>query len=176
MAKVLVSDYDKTFYLNDEDIEKNKRSVKKFREAGNIFVIATGRSYLDLKSQIDKYNLEYDFIIINHGSTIIGKNSGILYNFTINNDIIPELKSDLKIEEYNMEYLNCRPEKPRDNVYFCCNGFEGRLDFDVENLTKIAVVYKGDVDVNPINENINRKYKDINCYHVSKKSLELISK
>ena len=47
MKKILVSDYDQTFYLNDEDIEKNKTSVKKFRDKGNIFIFATGRSYMD---------------------------------------------------------------------------------------------------------------------------------
>lgn len=30
MKKLLVSDYDNTFYINDEDIEKNKNQVKKF--------------------------------------------------------------------------------------------------------------------------------------------------
>lgn len=176
MVKVLVSDYDKTLYLNDSDIEKNKESIKRFRKDGNIFVIATGRSYLDLKVMIDRYDLEYDFIIINHGATIIGKNGEILYNFTIDNKIIPEIKKDLKIEEYNITYLDCRLLKPKDNVYFCCSDLESRLDFNAFNLTKIAVVYKDDVDINQINENINRKYKDINCYHISKKSLELISK
>lgn len=28
MRKILVSDYDQTFYLNDEDIEKNKKVLK----------------------------------------------------------------------------------------------------------------------------------------------------
>ena len=36
--KILVSDYDQTFYLNDEDIEKNKNAVNNFREKGNISV------------------------------------------------------------------------------------------------------------------------------------------
>ena len=55
--KMLVSDYDETFYLNDEDIEKNKQAVGKLRKAGNIFVIATGRSYLDFFNKLEsKYN------------------------------------------------------------------------------------------------------------------------
>ena len=47
MKKLLVSDYDQTFYINDEDIEKNKIAVNEFRNQGNIFAIATGRSYYD---------------------------------------------------------------------------------------------------------------------------------
>ena len=42
--KMLVSDYDQTFYLNDKDIIENINAVREFREKGNIFVIATGRS------------------------------------------------------------------------------------------------------------------------------------
>ena len=34
--KILVSDYDRTFYVNDEDIEKNKIAVNKFRKKGNV--------------------------------------------------------------------------------------------------------------------------------------------
>ena len=52
MKKILVSDYDKTFYLNDEDIEKNKIAVEKFRKERNVFVIATGRSYYDIQKKI----------------------------------------------------------------------------------------------------------------------------
>ncbi len=39
MRKILVSDYDQTFYLNDEDIEKNKKSVENFQKARKYFYI-----------------------------------------------------------------------------------------------------------------------------------------
>ena len=76
--KIFVSDYDQTFYLNDEDIEKNKIAINEFRKKGNIFVIATGRSYFDFQNKVDEYNLNYDYVIINHGATILDKNNNIL--------------------------------------------------------------------------------------------------
>ena len=51
--KILVSDYDQTFYLNNEDIEINKEAVDRFRKEGNIFVIATGRSYFDFHNKVN---------------------------------------------------------------------------------------------------------------------------
>ena len=48
MKKLLVSDYDQTFYINDEDIEKNKIAVNEFRKKGNIFVIAKAEVMLIL--------------------------------------------------------------------------------------------------------------------------------
>ena len=74
MKKVLISDYDQTFYLNDEDIEKNKIYVEKFRKEGNIFVLATGRSYYDMQRKIEQYNIKYDYLIINHGASILDEN------------------------------------------------------------------------------------------------------
>lgn len=70
MRKILASDYDNTFYVNDEDIELNKKAVKKFRDAGNLFIIATGRSYMDLQKKVNTYNLVYDYAIIDHGAGI----------------------------------------------------------------------------------------------------------
>lgn len=176
MNKILVSDYDNTFYLNDEDLEKNKKAVNVFRKKGNIFVIATGRSYLDIKSKIDKYDLDYDYIIINHGATILGKNQNILYNFTIKDNILSNLKIDLELEKNNIEYLNYKPEKSKENTYFCCSGFESRVDFTTKNITKIAVTYNEKIDVSKINKKIINKYKELNSYHVSKNMLEIITK
>ena len=60
MPKLLVSDYDQTFYLNDNDIENNKIYVNKFMDSGNLFVIATGRSYLDFHNKLDIYDFNYN--------------------------------------------------------------------------------------------------------------------
>ena len=59
--KILISDYDRTFYLNDNDMEKNKIAIKEFREKGNLFVIATGRSYFDFRNKAILYNIDYDY-------------------------------------------------------------------------------------------------------------------
>ena len=174
MNKILVSDYDNTFYLNDEDIERNKKAVQKFRKKGNLFVLATGRSYIDIKSKIDKYNIEYDYLIINHGATIIGENEEVLYNFSIKDSIISDIKLDLELD--NIEYLNNKPEKSKDKIYFCCRMLESRLNFENEKLTKIAVKYDDSVDVSRINKKISDKYQDVNSYHVSKNMIEIISK
>lgn len=73
MKKILVSDYDRTFYLNKEGIKKNIETVEKFRKNGNLFVIATGRSFLDFKRKQYKYHFDYDYVILNHGATILDR-------------------------------------------------------------------------------------------------------
>ena len=38
--KVLVVDYDRTLFINNSDMLNNINSINKFRENGNIFIIA----------------------------------------------------------------------------------------------------------------------------------------
>ena len=160
--KILVSDYDQTFYLNDEDIEINKEAVDRFRKEGNIFVIATGRSYFDFHNKVNMYNFDYDYVIINHGATILDKNDNIFVNFSINDNVINNIKEDLQLE--------------KSIKGFCCSKLESRVDFEHNNLTKINVKYNTKEEAMTINEIINNKYSDdVNSYYVTENSLEIIS-
>ncbi len=160
--KILISDYDQTFYLNDIDMERNKKAVNKFRSNGNIFVIATGRSYLDFHNKVNLYKFNYDYVIINHGATILDKDNNILANFPIKKEIINDIKNDLQLEKA----ING----------FCCSKLESRVDFTHDHLTKINVKYPTMEEAMIINEKINNKYSNyINSYYVNKNSLEIIS-
>ena len=161
MRKILVSDYDQTFYLNDEDIEKNKKSVEEFRKKGNILVFATGRSYFDFMNKAEQYKLKWDYLIINHGATIIDKNNNIISNYTIDNDVIKNIKKDLEIE--------------KAIKFFCCNLENSRTNFDDKDLTKIHAKYEKN-KAEQINSLINKKYAEfVNCYFVSGNAVEIIS-
>ena len=161
MRKILVSDYDQTFYLNDEDIEKNKKSVENFRKQENIFIFATGRSYFDFMNKAERYKLKWDYLIINHGATILDKNNNIISNYTIDNDVIKNIKKDLEIE--------------KAIKYFCCNLENSRTNFNDKDLTKIHAKYEKN-KAEQINSLINKKYAEfVNCYFVSGNAVEIIS-
>ena len=70
------------------------KAVKEFQSKGNIFVIATGRSYLDFKDKLDMYNFDYDYVILNHGATIIDRDNNMIANYLIDNDIVNSIKED----------------------------------------------------------------------------------
>jgi HAD superfamily hydrolase (TIGR01484 family) len=161
MRKILVSDYDQTFYLNDEDIEKNKKSVENFRKHENIFIFATGRSYFDFMNKAERYKLKWDYLIINHGATILDKNNNIISNYTIDNNIIKNIEKDLEIKKS----IN----------HFCCKLENSRTDFNDKDLTKIYAKYEKD-KAEQINSLINKKYSEfVNCYLVSGNAVEIIS-
>lgn len=163
MKQIIVSDYDQTFYINDEDIEKNKNAIKKFMSKGNIFIIATGRSFQDFKNKVDAYNIIYDYVILNHGATVLNSNDEIIFNVAINNNIISDIKKDVCLEKLVS--------------HFCCSTLESRVDFNHTNLTKINVEYNSKEEAMSINDKINKKYyKYVNSYYVTRNSIEIISK
>lgn len=160
--KMIVSDYDQTFYINDEDIEKNKIAVSKFEANGNFFIIATSRSYLDFKNKAQAYNINYNYVILNHGATIIDSNENIIYNFPIDNEIISKIKDEISIEKFIR--------------FFCCSGLESRVDITHKDLTKIHIKYNTKEEAMEINKILNDKYPQyINSYYVTGDSIEIIS-
>lgn len=73
MSKIIFSDYDGTLDTSENDIAKNIEAIQKFRNNGNLFVVATGRSYLDLKRKLNLYPIPFDYLIVNHGGVILDK-------------------------------------------------------------------------------------------------------
>lgn len=161
--KLLASDYDQTFYLSDSGIKENIKEVNKFMEEKNIFVLATGRSYQDLMKVKEKYHFSYNYLVINHGATILDKDDKILLNKTIPNHIVPEMKKHLDLE--------------KSISHFCCATLESRVDFTHENLTKIAVTYETKEEALTKVEEINCLFNDaLHAYYVNKNSIEITSK
>ena len=162
MKKILVSDYDDTFYLNDIDIEKNKKWVDNFRKKGNLFIIATGRGYIDFNDALTKYNFNYDYIILNHGTTIIDKNQNILMNYSIDQKIIPQIIAELK---------------PKNRIlYFYDDLTENTEYLENKNVSKINLRYDSKDMALKDSKIVNAKYKKyLNAYPVPINDVEIIS-
>ena len=162
MKKLIASDYDRTFYIDDEDVQKNKQAIDEFTKLGNNFIIATGRSYYDFMKKVKQYGLIYDYAIINHGATILDKNNVVLFNMPMENSVIPQLKRDLELE--------------KSTEWFCCSELESRVDFEHKDLTKINVKYETKKKSMEMNEKINSKYSNyISSFNITSSSIEIVS-
>lgn len=161
MMMVLASDYDRTFYLSDVDILKNKKLVETFREKGNLFILNTGRSYLDFKKKEEAYDLKYDYVILNHGATILDKSNQVLANFSMEDKVIPKVEKMLELE------------KAAD--VFCCSILNSRVDFNHLALTKIHVRYQEEI-APMVKKKLDKVFsKEINVYLISNYTIEIVS-
>lgn len=74
--KIIASDYDGT--LNHGGIDDIKRNaIKRWRRAGNLFGIVSGRGAQDLLEIPKRNNFEYDFLIASNGAVILNTNGEV---------------------------------------------------------------------------------------------------
>lgn len=91
---MLVSDYDGTFYRKNDGkrgIALNCDAICEFRERGNLFVIATGRSFSSIKKEMTNYEIPYDYLICNDGSVVFDNHDMLLHAKMISNTEVEEL-------------------------------------------------------------------------------------
>ena len=99
--KLLVSDYDGTFNEDGKKIkiDRNIESIRRFMDSGNVFAFATGRSFDSIKGETIKYNIPYNYLICNNGTSIFDKNDNLIFqNKMILENVIKTLEYLKKLD------------------------------------------------------------------------------
>lgn len=68
--KLLASDYDGTLKFGDLINEEDLQALKDWKEAGNLFAIATGRSEGSIFKEAEQFGLPVDYFICNNGGMV----------------------------------------------------------------------------------------------------------
>lgn len=120
---MLVSDYDDTLTIEKE---KNLKHIKKFMKK-NIFVIATGRSYISIKQRLkkDMQGLIPNYLITNHGATIINSKNEVINTNFIEKEIVNKI----------LTLIN--KEKNRKINYYGSKKFDGEINKIMLTFTNI---------------------------------------
>lgn len=96
--KLFAADYDGTLFQNDQVDPYTLEMIANFKAAGNIFVIATGRSIGSILSQAKIHQIPFDYIIGNNGSLAINHKEELLFiklmEFSIVQQIVELLPKD----------------------------------------------------------------------------------
>ncbi len=86
---ILVSDMDKTVFFPDDPIrtKHNVEAIAKWKEAGNTFIVATGRSIRSLNSIVNTWGgLRPDYCFCDGGLIIFDQNEQVVYANTFNDE------------------------------------------------------------------------------------------
>lgn len=162
MKKLLASDFDRTFYINEKDIENNIKYVNIFRKNNNIFLIATGRGYISFKETLNKFNFNYDYLILDHGSLIMDSKDNILYKYILDKNLLNKLIPYLKL----------------DNVinYYYCTPQEKTKELNNKEITKIYIKYNNKEEKDKVITTIKETFKNkLNIYYLSNNAIEITS-
>ncbi len=77
--KLLAADYDGTLRYLDEVTKEDIDAIGKWRKAGNLFVIDTGRSMESILAETLKYNIPVDYFITNNGGMVFDHKQNELF-------------------------------------------------------------------------------------------------
>ena len=105
--KLFVTDYDDTLYISDISIKENIKKLKELRNTDFKVIIATGRSYPSIKTQVNLYQIPYDYLACADGSVIYDNQGNIVYYECLDTKIINEFKKfydKLNYEEIQFSY------------------------------------------------------------------------
>jgi HAD superfamily hydrolase (TIGR01484 family) len=105
--KLFATDYDGTLYLDDKQIKKTVKKLKKLKNNGFIIAIVTGRGYPSIKNQSIIHNIPYDYIACSDGSVIYNNEGIIEKKYLINKEMIKPFEDFYKpinFEEIQYSY------------------------------------------------------------------------
>ncbi|MGM9947340.1 HAD-IIB family hydrolase [Floccifex sp.] len=80
MTKILATDYDGTLKYAQNVMQEDLDAIKKWKEAGNLFVIVTGRSMESIKAQADLYQIPVDYYVTNNGGMVFDADGNKLFS------------------------------------------------------------------------------------------------
>lgn len=114
-------------------------------------MLATGRSYVDLKIMIDKYKIPYDYLILNHGALLLSKKLEILNVFTLDKELVGSV----------LEYANNNKD-----IYdvVLIDVFKKKV-IDTSNAVKIMLKLYSYDNALDVKKYIDERYANIKCYY-----------
>lgn len=68
--KLLATDYDGTLKFGGNVLQADLDAINRWREAGNLFAIVTGRSKESISGETDEFNIPVDFYVTNNGGMV----------------------------------------------------------------------------------------------------------
>ncbi|WP_300365183.1 HAD family hydrolase [Brachyspira sp.] len=170
--KLFFSDYDMTIYIHEKIDKSVFDAVRKWRDAGNKFIIATGRNKFSILDHIQRHNLEFDYLIANNGALIFNDKKELIFENSFNND------TAYKIINFLHENFSGTVEISNNDYILSIKSKDGNdyLPFKVDKKIHINEIQniKNIIQINKITPNpettemtaniINEKFEEVTAY------------
>ncbi len=89
--RVAASDYDGTLHLRGEVPAETVAAIRAWRDAGNVFGVATGRDLSMLLPEIERWGFDFDFLVCATGAIVYDGNLSVLHSTDIADAVVPDL-------------------------------------------------------------------------------------
>lgn len=89
--RILFSDFDGTLYVNATVSDEDREALRRWRAAGNLFALASGRQFSALKEHLAQEGVEWDYLICLNGAEAYDHNDQLLFETPIDIALLPRL-------------------------------------------------------------------------------------
>lgn len=144
--KIIASDFDGTFRRGDEVTPEDLAAVAKWRAAGNLFGIATGRSYRAVQGILDNYPV--DFLVCCGGAALYSADRDLIWQATYSREAIMKAL-DIAI----------KTEMPNFTAFYGLKQWDLRFDFNLIHLPDEAICFQAS-SVNSSANEISKVFAD----------------
>ncbi|MDL2292714.1 HAD family hydrolase [Acholeplasma sp. OttesenSCG-928-E16] len=149
--KLIVTDFDLTLFRNYKELNQTIEFIEQFREKGNKFVVATGRSLFSLKNILGKINLPFDYLILCNGALILDDKYKLIKSYELNKDILSFLTKKYEHNKVRIEYTG--------------EDMESTNLSDMDKIFKMKIKSDDLALIDKIKNDIQKKYtKDVNAF------------
>ncbi|MDF2543373.1 MAG: HAD-superfamily hydrolase, subfamily [Herbinix sp.] len=90
---IIASDFDGTLTQHGTVSDKDKAAIAAWRKAGNLFGVNTGRGYCGIKTELERHQVDYDFLLCNNGGLIYENDPKPVEQNTADGEVLPSLVS-----------------------------------------------------------------------------------
>ena len=161
--KLIATDYDGTLNFNGVD-DKKRATVARWRKAGNLFGVISGRSWQSTIEQLNKDNIERDFVVGNNGASICNENGEIISETTVSFKVLKEFLEFIFQKGCDFGRVHC------SNICFAVNAPNTEIkngeytldDFPkTENFNQVSIQFETSEDSKEFAEIIKERFKGI---------------
>ena len=89
--RIAISDYDGTLAIDRAVPEKSLAAIRRWRAAGNLFGIATGRDLVMTIHETERWNIPFDFLVCLTGAAVYDADLSLLAGRSLDDGVIPEV-------------------------------------------------------------------------------------
>ena len=104
--KLLASDFDGTLLVDKKINKRDIEGIKALRKKGHKFIISTGRTLLTMEGVIEKYNLEFDYLVLCNGAVILDKNKNVIKNNLVDFEAVKKIVEEFADQDKIMIYFD----------------------------------------------------------------------
>jgi len=148
MLKLVATDLDGTFLMNDKSISKENLDVLELLgEKGILRVVATGRNLIKTQEVIANH-IPFDYIVFSSGAGVYDcKNKKLLYYQNLNKETVQHLSEFLEMRDLNFHLFKPIPENNKCWYYrgsIPCSEFERYFYFHQNTSEELLINQKLD--------------------------------